>query len=217
MTIVRHAIDFPPLSPTARAALAGLDTTLLSDALGGKATAAAAFTPLSSRERLVGQARTAFCPGSVLPAIGTITLARPGEVLVIGGGGDSFASLGGIMARDAVRQRLAGLVIDGLVRDIGELRAMPFPIFCRGATPHGAGADPRGAIDGPVNLGGPLVYPGDVIVGDDDGIVVIPLAQVDEVVAKAIAKRDAEASWIADIEAGKSLAEVHGFDVPKSN
>ena len=86
MTIVRHAIDFPPLSDTARAALVALDTTLLSDALGGSATAATALTPLSSRGRLVGQARTAFCPGSVLPAIGTITLAQPGEVLVIGGG-----------------------------------------------------------------------------------------------------------------------------------
>lgn len=214
MTIVRHAIDFPPLSDTARAALVALDTTLLSDALGGSATAATALTPLSSRGRLVGQARTAFCPGSVLPAIGTITLARPGEVLVIGGGGESFASLGGIMARDAARQKLAGLVIDGLVRDIAELRSMPFPIFCRGATPHGAGADPSGVIDGPVSLGGAWVNPGDVIVGDDDGIVVIALDAVDDIIAKATAKRDAEASWIAEIEAGKSLAEVHGFTIP---
>ena len=214
MTIVRHAIDFPPLPDSSRAALAGLDTTLLSDALDGKATAATALTPLSSRGRLVGQARTAFCPGSVLPAIGTITLAQPGQVLVIGGGGESYASLGGIMARDAVRQRLAGLVIDGLVRDVAELRAMPFPIFCRGATPHGAGADPGGVIDGPVNLGGPLVNSGDVIVGDDDGIVVIPLELVDEAIDKATAKRVAEAGWIAEIEAGKSLAEVHGFSVP---
>jgi regulator of RNase E activity RraA len=215
MTIVRHAIDFPALPQSAHAALVALDTTLLSDALGGTATAATALTPLSSRGRLVGQARTAFCPGSVLPAIGTITLARPGEVLVIGGGGESFASLGGIMARDAVRQKLAGLVIDGLVRDIAELRAMPFPIFCRGATPHGAGADPRGVIDGPVNLGGAWVNPGDVIVGDNDGIVVIAIDAVDDVIAKATAKRDAEAGWIAEIEAGKSLAEVHGFSVPE--
>lgn len=215
MTITRHAVSFPPLADSARAALAGLDTTLLSDAIGGLTTAAAALKPLTPGPRLVGQARTALCPGSVLPAIAATAIAEPGQVLVIGGGGESHASLGGIMARDAARQGLAGLVIDGAVRDAAELRAMAMPVFCRAVTPHGAGPAPGGEIDGPLRLGGVWVRPGDVIVGDDDGIVVIALAEVAAVIAKAEAKRQAEAGWIAAIEAGKSLAEIHGVAIPE--
>jgi regulator of RNase E activity RraA len=216
MTVTRCAIDFPPLADAARSALASFETSLLSDAMGGRQTVAAAIKPIKPGLRLVGQARTVFCPGAVRAAVCAIALGRAGEVLVIdGGGGQAHASLGGIMALDARRRGLAGAVIDGAVRDAAELRGMGFPIFCRAVTPHGAGAEPGGEIDSPVRLGGVWVRPGDAVVGDDDGVVVVPLAELDEVIAKAEAKREAEAGWIAAIESGRSLAEVHGFDIPE--
>jgi regulator of RNase E activity RraA len=92
---------------------------------------------------------------------------------------------------------------------------MEFPIFCRAVIPRADGRDPNGEIDGPVGLGGVWVHPGDAVVGDDDGVVVVPLAEVGEVIAAAHAKREAEAGWIAAIEGGKSLAEAHGFDIPE--
>ncbi len=215
MSIQRHAIDFAELDDGRRARLAALETTLLSDAMGGRNTMAAAIKPLAPGSRLIGQARTAFSPGAVRAAIIAIAVARPGDVLVIdGGGGDVHATLGGIMARDALRQGVAGCVIDGLVRDSAEVRELGLTVFCRGAIPHGAGVDPRGEVDAPVRAGGVRVRPGDVIIGDDDGVVVVPLAEVDTVLARAEAKRDAEAGWMSGIGAGRSLAEIHGFDIP---
>lgn len=216
MTITRCAIDFPPLDDAARKALASLDTSLLSDAMGGRQTVAAAIKPIKPGLRLVGQARTVFCPGRVVAAACAVALGRPGEVLVIdGGGGQAHASFGGILALDAIRRGLAGCVVDGAVRDAAELSAMEFPIFCRAVIPRADGRDPNGEIDGPVGLGGVWVHPGDAVVGDDDGVVVVPLAEVGEVIAAAHAKREAEAGWIAAIEDGKSLAEAHGFDIPE--
>ena len=214
MPILRHPIVFEPIAEAAREALRGLETTLLSDALGGRQTAA--LRPVRPGLKLVGEARTAFCPGAVRAAVCAIAIARRGEVLVIdGGGGDAHASLGGIMARDAEAHGLAGCVVDGAVRDVAELRASSLAIFSRGVTPHGAGRDPRGEIDGPILLAGARVLPGDVVVGDDDGVVVIPRAEVAAVIARAEAKRATEAGWIAAIQSGKALAEVHGFTIPE--
>jgi 4-hydroxy-4-methyl-2-oxoglutarate aldolase len=216
MSILRHPIHFEPIAETAREALRGLETTLLSDALGGRQTSGA-LRPVKPGLKLVGEARTVFCPGAVRPAVCAIALARPSEVLVIdGGGGEAHASLGGIMARDAEARGLAGCVIDGAVRDVAELRAGALAVFSRAVTPHGAGPDPRGEIDGTVVVAGIRVEPGDVVVGDDDGVVVIPRAELDAVIARAEAKREAEAAWVAAIESGKSLAEVHGFEVPEA-
>lgn len=215
MSVRRHAVDFAVLDVTRRDRFARLETTLLSDAMDGRNTMAAAIAPLAAGTRLVGQARTAFSPGAVRAAIVAIAVARPGEVLVVdGGGGDSHATLGGIMARDALRGGLAGCVIDGLVRDSAEIRELGLAMFCRGAIPHGAALDPRGAVDLPVRAGGVRVCPGDVIVGDDDGVVAVPLASVDGVLERAEAKRRAEAEWVDGIESGRSLAAVHGFEIP---
>ncbi len=215
MTITRHKTDFAPLDDETRRALDALDTTLLSDAMFSGGTMTGAIKPVRPGMPMVGQARTVFCPGTVEAAICTIALGNPGEVLVIdGGGGVDHASLGGIMAFGAAKRGYAGCVVDGAVRDIGEIRGRDFPVYARGATPHGAGFDPRGIIDGPIIVGGIRVVPGDVIVGDDDGVVVIPQTELREVIARAQAKMEKEAGWIAQLESGKTHAEVHGFTIP---
>jgi len=214
MTIVNHAGDVPPLDQTTRARLEALDTTLISDVMGGHGTMAAAIGPVKAGTRMVGPARTAFSPGAVEAAIHAIAACQSGEVVVIAGGGTAHASLGGIMALDAERHGADGCVIDGAIRDTAEIRDSGFPIFARASTPHGAGVDPHGAINGPVAAAGTRIHPGDVLVGDDDGVVVIPRADLDQVIAAAEAKGEKEAAWVAALKAGQNLAEIHGFAAP---
>lgn len=214
MTIVKYPGEVAPLDDAARDRLMALDTTLLSDVMNGHGTMAAAMGPALPGTKMVGPARTAFSPGAVEAAIHAIAACRPGDVVVIAGGGDTHASLGGIMALDAERHGAAGCVIDGAIRDSAEIRASGFPIFSRAVIPHGAGLDPNGAIDGPVSVAGVWIQPGDVVVGDDDGVVVIARARLDAVIAAAEAKREREADWIAALKSGRSLADVHGFAPP---
>ena len=176
---------------------------------------AAAIGPVKAGTKLVGPARTAFSPGAVEAAIHAIAACQPGDVVVIaGGGGVAHASLGGIMALDAEQHGAAGCVIDGAIRDSAEIRESGFPIFARASTPHGAAIDPNGSINGPVAMAGTRVYPGDILVGDDDGVVVIPRAELDEVIAAAEEKSEKEAGWVAALKAGQNLAEIHGFSPP---
>jgi regulator of RNase E activity RraA len=215
MTIVNHGADVPPLDQAARERLQALDTTLISDVMAGRGTMAAAIGPAKSGTKMVGPARTSYSPGAVEAAIHAIAACQPGEVIVIaGGGGDAHASLGGIMAMDAERHGAAGCLIDGAIRDTAEIRDSGFPIYARASTPHGAGVDPDGTINGPVDVAGVRVNPGDVVVGDDDGVVVIPRADLDQVIADAEAKGEKEAGWVAGLKAGQSLAEIHNFTPP---
>ena len=90
-----------------------------------------------------------------------------------------------------------------------------FPIFARASTPHGAAVDPDGSINGPVAMAGTRVCPGDIIVGDDDGVVVIPRAELEQVITAAETKGEKEAAWVAALKNGQSLAEIHGFPAPQ--
>jgi regulator of RNase E activity RraA len=212
MTILEYSVEVAPLDDATRDRLMALDTTLLSDAMSGRGTMAAAIGPVAPGMKVVGPARTAYSPGAVEAAILAIAACKAGEVVVIdGGGGVAHASLGGIMALDAECRGAAGCIINGAVRDTAELRESGFPIFARASTPHGAGAEPDGHIGAPVTCGGVGVNPGDIIVGDDDGVVVIPPADLEAVLTAAETKGGKEAGWIAALKSGRSLKDVHGF------
>lgn len=215
MTIVDYAGDVPPIDQATRDRLDALDTTLLSDVMGGRGTMAADMAPAKPGTKLVGPARTSFSPGAVEAAIHAIAACQPGEVVVIAGGSLAHASLGGIMALDAERHGASGCVIDGSIRDTAEIRDSGFPIFARASTPHGAAVDPNGSINGTVAAAGTQIEPGDIVVGDDDGVVVIPRAELDQVIAAAEDKGKKEAAWIAGLKSGQNLAEIHGFSPPE--
>ena len=108
MTIIDHAGDVAPLDQATRDRLDALDTTLLSDVMGGRGTMASDVSPVKPGTKLVGPARTSFSPGAVEAAIHAIAACRPGEVVVIAGGSLAHASLGGIMALDAERRGATG-------------------------------------------------------------------------------------------------------------
>lgn len=106
-----------------------------------------------------------------------IDAAQPGDVLVVNGGGDTTRALiGELMATRAVKRRLGGFVIDGAVRDRELIGELGLPVFARGATPAGPYKNGPGRLLCPVAIGGVCVLPGDIVLGDGDGVVVVPRA-----------------------------------------
>ncbi|GAA1002749.1 methyltransferase [Acrocarpospora pleiomorpha] len=132
-------------------------------------------------------------PGDNLLVHKALTMISPGDVLVIDAGGDTTnAVIGEIMLRAAVRAGLAGLVVDGAIRDSASLRTGTVPVFARGVTHRGPYKDGPGEINVPVQVGGLLVHPGDVVVGDADGLIAVPLDHLDEIHAVAAGRASAE-------------------------
>jgi len=214
MAFTRRDTDFQPLSRVQLAAWAELPTALVSDVLNRGQTMGAAVKPLKPGMRLCGQART------VMPMVGDnsmvhtgCSLARPGEVMVVASRGHlDTAMFGGVIGKFAALRGLGGLVTDGAVRDVAELRALDLPIFAAGATPAGPHKNFGGTLDGPAAVGGIPVSPGDLVLGDDDGVVVVPLGRLDESLEACCAQLGREAEWMQAIAEGRTLVEI--FSLP---
>lgn len=132
-----------------------------------------------------------------------LDIAMPGDVIIVDVQGDMTNSVTGeIMMRQAVKKGLAGVVVDGAVRDIDALSKMKMAIYAVGATPKGPYKDGPGEINIPVSCGGVVVIPGDIIIGDKDGIVVISPKDAPELLVKAKAKLQEEQAKFSAIEAG---------------
>lgn len=128
----------------------------------------------------------------------SIYLARPGDVIVVEAGDDEMAVAGGNVCAIAQRNGVAGLVVDGVIRDVVESREHRFPVFGRGVSPIPAKRVGDGGMNVQVRCGGVVVNPGDVVVADEEGIVVIPRARAADVLAKAQAKVTADAKLSLD-------------------
>lgn len=169
--------------------------------------------PPGQQPRLFARAVTVQC---VPPDFGAvrraIDLVGAGEVLVIAAGGHAeTAMIGDILAGHLRRRGAAGLVCDGAVRDVGTLaRWDDFAVFTRAITPRGPVAGPGGAVNVPVAIGGCLVSPGDLIIGDDDGLVALGPALVRGRIAAAEAKLVLEAEWEASLASGRTVRETYG-------
>ncbi|RMF86125.1 MAG: RraA family protein [Nitrospinota bacterium] len=132
-----------------------------------------------------------------------LDVAQPGDVIVVDAQGDTtVAIIGEIMCQYARARGLAGFVIDGAVRDSLAIREMDFPVFARGVTPLGPFKNGPGEINVPISCGGLTVRPGDIIVGDDDGVVVIPQKEAKEILEKTRLQAEREAKTIAAYQAG---------------
>ncbi len=139
--------------------------------------------------------------------------ANPGEILVVDAvGATNVAVWGGMMTEAAVVRKLGGLVLDGAVRDVGDIRRLQFPTWARAHTPRGPHHGFGGDIDVPVSVGGVPVHPGDIVLGDEDGVVVVPLERSDDILARAQAHLEKEADWLRRIHAGESIPDI--FDMP---
>jgi RraA family protein len=150
-------------------------------------------------------------PGDNLMVHKAITMVEPGDVLVVDAGGDlTNAIIGEIMVTAAVARGLAGLVVYGAIRDAGTLCRGDLPVFARGATHRGPYKDGPGEINVPVGIGGMVVNPGDLVVGDADGVLSIPIDSIDDLYQAAAAKHAAEE--IAIERAATGRGDDHWID-----
>ena len=157
------------------------------------------------RPTMAGTAVTARSRGGDnLTYLRALEFCRPGDVLLIDAGGDMHnAVVGGILTFYAASIGLAGIVIDGAIRDVAEIREREFPVYARGVTHRGPYKDGPGEINVPISVGGMVVNPGDIVVGDQDGLLAIPQEGVGELIDKARGVLAAEAQTMRAMKEGR--------------
>lgn len=212
MPVICYETEFRTLTKEELDAWAEIPAAVASDCLGRAQAMAGAISPLVPTMRIVAQARTVQCmvaDNSALHA--AIGLCKPGEVLVCDGQGfENSAVFGGLMTRSALGAGIAGLVIDGAVRDCQEIIEGGFNCFARAVVPRGPHKGFGGVIDDAIACGGVSVSPGDLIIGDADGVTVVPLDRVAQTLTAAHAILKKEEFALASLANGGSLAAVYG-------
>jgi len=202
--------DFARPAPEQLAALAGVQTGFVVDAMGGRGALDHRIKPLAPLAApLVGTAMTCHCgPADNLALFAALATARPGDVLVAATDAFTGTAVTGDLLLGMARNRgIAGLVTDGLARDLPGILAVGLPAFCAGLTPNSPVRNGPGTVGLPVVLGGVAVSAGDIIVADNDGVVVIPRDSAAEVITQIAAVRAAEAALDAAVKAGLELPD----------
>lgn len=188
--------------------LAALSASIVADATGGKGVVEPGLIRFSGTGTIAGRAVTAACSEGSLQAIfAALEHAEAGAVLCVSGPGNS-AYLGDLLASDLAKRGLAGAVIDGLIRDRATIATMPASFFARGLTPIALRRQEPGSPMVPISIGGVTIHPGDWIVADDDGVVVIVPQDVDAVIAKAAENARIEVRIMELVEAGAKITEA---------
>ncbi|MEM6565788.1 MAG: RraA family protein [Pseudomonadota bacterium] len=170
--------------------------------------------PLIRGKRIAGVARTArITPGQNGAIHRAVANAEPGDMLVVdGGASNQFGPFGDLLADGCLAKRMAGAVFDCTIRDSADITALGFQVFCRGFHPQATAKTDRGETDIPVVLSGEVVNPGDIIVGDDDGVVVIPYGIGTDVLEKVAAVAAREDAIRARVRAGETTLEIFELD-----
>jgi len=197
-------------NPSLIQSFTGLGAATVYEAAGRIGSVDPGIKPLAPGIRILGPAFTVVChPQDNLMLHKALQLAQPGDVLVASAGGHFHAGYwGGLMTTGAMAKGVAGLAIDGCVRDSVEIVQMGFPVFSRGSCMRGTTKGVLGKINHKVLFGEVLVYPGDLVLGDVDGVVVVPRPMVEEVLVAAEECYQAERSMKEELRAGKTMEEV---------
>lgn len=177
------------------------------------AVMSAGMRPLLLGLRIAGPAVTAQCTAADnLMMHKALQLSLGGDVLVVCGGEPSGAQWGTLAALYAERKKLAGVVVDGCIRDADALAQRRYPVWSKAIAPSHPDKKGAGTVNAPVRCDGVLVHPGDMICADGDGVLVIGPAHLADAVAKAELRVKHEAQAAAAIEVGKSLFELHDLE-----
>lgn len=187
-----------------------LSSPLISDAMGRTNVMSSDIASLVRGAKLCGPALTVntYTADNLMIHL-AIKLSKPGDILIINNGGHQNAGLWGeLMTVSAIERKIAGIVIEGGVRDIAELNKLNFPVFGRCVNPRGTFKNDPGSVNIPISCGGVAVCPGDLIFGDDDGVVVIPLAKCVEVLDKARAQQNKEAEIRVRLKKGETVYDI---------
>lgn len=213
MHTIEHDIERPDRDVVA--AFEEIPSTIVSDVTGNVGvTMDPGIRPASDGIEMAGTAITVkAAPGDNLIIHKAITMAEPGDVLVIDCDGYvGTGHVGELMCTSCKANDLAGLVIDGGYRDSREIAEMEFPVYGRGVNPQGPLKQDSGSVNVTVSCGGVSVDPGDIVVGDDDGLAVIPGDGAERVLELAREKLDAEDTTREEIEDGTYLFDLKGYD-----
>ena len=187
--------DFERVDPAVVAQAAQFPSSIFADVAGRRGGLHGRIAPLAPSMRFAGPALTVeLRPGDNLMIHAALAVAKPGDVIVVDGKGDLSAALG-----------VAAVVIDGAVRDSEAIRALGFPMFAAGLNPNGPTKNVAGRLNHPISVGGVTVRPGDLVVGDADGVTVIEREKAPAMLALAAEKVAAETKRIADIQSRKAL------------
>jgi regulator of RNase E activity RraA len=215
-----HKVAFKRVPSDELAAWAGIPVTILSDVTSGRVIVDPRIRPLRPFPlglRMAGQAVTAWCERSDFgPMLHAIDIAGAGEVVTVDAGGcQQTAYVGEILSGLARRKKIAGLVVNGAVRDIDTIASWDdFPVYALGNTARGPLSKERGSVNGDIVFGGVSAKPGDIVLGDNDGLAVVPLAEARALLAVAQERVRMEDQWIAELASGRTLVDT--FSVPEA-
>lgn len=200
----QSAAEFVRVDATLVERARAIQGAVLCDVAGRRGTMHARIRALNPRMKVCGPAFTVEVrPGDNLMFHVALAVARPGDVIVVDGKADATCALfGDLMVTQASAAGLGGFVVDAASRDTAALANGDFPVFATGTNPCGPTKGLPGRLGIPVSVGGVAVEPGDLVVGDVDGVVVIPRGEVEAVLAAAEAKLAAEQQRLNEIAAG---------------
>lgn len=201
---IRHVIDRP--RPDVMAGFKAFETPDISDLMNRLYTMEPTIRVLTDgAQRVIGPACTVkVFPGDNLMVHAALDVARPGDVVVVDAGSSMMtAVLGDLVCAKARHRGIAGFVVDGLLRDLpGIVRLGDFPVFARGVTPIGPLHRGPGEVNFPISAGGIVVHPGDIIVGDLNGVVVVPRDIAEDLLQRLVDRSAAEADYLAAVARG---------------
>lgn len=178
----------------------------VSDSMHRMTAGGSRLRPMHRQGMLAGPALTVKArPGDNLMLHYALDIAEPGDVIVVDAGGDlSNALIGEMMVAYAIKRGVAGIVINGAIRDAANIGAGEFPLFAAGVSHRGPYKDGPGEINVPIAIDGMVIEPGDLVIGDDDGLLCVPYDHVAEVYDRAAAKHAAEEKQMQQIAEGKN-------------
>jgi len=182
-----------------------IPTTAISDVLKGMNNINPTVKPLKDEYRIAGRAFTVKTSvGDNLAVLKAIKEAKPGDIIVVDAKGDTYRAIAGDFVVGMMQtMKFGGLVVDGVIRDIVDIKGLNFPVFSKGTTVSSGGKNGPGETNTPISCGGAQVNPGDIIVGDVDGVVVVPQERAAEVLEKAKEKLASDDEREANISGNK--------------
>lgn len=191
--------------------LRSVPTTAISDVLKGMNNLDPAIKPLQESYKIAGEAYTVKLPvGDNLNLLKALKEAKPGDILVVDVKGDTYRAIAGDFVVGMMQTlEIGGLVVDGVIRDLIDIKKLNFPVFSKGTTVSSGGKTGPGETNVAISCGGVAVQPGDIIVGDVDGVVVIPKDQAEAVLKKAQEKEAADEEREATY--GKNKATIYEY------
>jgi RraA family protein len=200
----RIKMSFERLDQAFMQRFADFDSPDISDQLNRLYALTSQIRAVTAKDRVIGPACTVkVYPGDNLMVHKALDVAQPGDVVVVDAGGSRMnAALGSLISTKATHRQIAGFIVDGYIRDLPEIQPLEFPVFARGTTPIGPLHRGPGEINYPICCGGVVVNPGDVVVADGFGVVIVPRENAADILERLVAYQAKNRDYFAGVKKG---------------